>query len=226
MVNESILSGLQSALSRGASLKKAMIGFYNAGYPKQEIEEAARVVHKVISSGQISPQQEVSTTPQTQTPSQTEEPEKTQPSKVTYQQPAQQVKEPVKKPKKEKPVKKTKPQKPTQIISQYGQPQPKPEEFKISGSRDLQRTLAETLKHLKRIEHPSQIYFVDKEGKTRKPLVVQKYSDYGNGKPPKQRSKFSIILLVLFLILILGSLVAVIFFRPELVELLSNINLK
>jgi cobalamin biosynthesis Mg chelatase CobN len=47
MVNEDILGGLVSALTRGESLKKAMMTFYNAGYKKEEIEEAARKLQQV-----------------------------------------------------------------------------------------------------------------------------------------------------------------------------------
>jgi len=42
MVREDILGGLKSAISRGESLKQAMITFYNAGYKKEEIEWAAK----------------------------------------------------------------------------------------------------------------------------------------------------------------------------------------
>lgn len=42
MVREDIIGGLKSALTRGFSLKDAMISFYNAGYTKEDIEEAAR----------------------------------------------------------------------------------------------------------------------------------------------------------------------------------------
>jgi FtsZ-interacting cell division protein ZipA len=41
MVNQEILGGLINALERGESLKKSMMSFYNAGYKKEEIEEAA-----------------------------------------------------------------------------------------------------------------------------------------------------------------------------------------
>lgn len=44
MVNNEILGGLKSALERGQSLKLAMMSFYNAGYDKKEIEEAARAL--------------------------------------------------------------------------------------------------------------------------------------------------------------------------------------
>lgn len=44
MVNADILGGLRSALAKGKSLKQTMISFYNAGYKKEEIEEAARAL--------------------------------------------------------------------------------------------------------------------------------------------------------------------------------------
>ena len=44
MPNQEILGGLRHSLNRGESLEKAMLSFYNAGYKKEEIEEAARFV--------------------------------------------------------------------------------------------------------------------------------------------------------------------------------------
>lgn len=44
MVNADILGGLRSALAKGKSLKQTMVSFYNAGYKKEEIEEAARAL--------------------------------------------------------------------------------------------------------------------------------------------------------------------------------------
>ena len=46
MPNEEILGGLKSAIDRGESLQKAMMTFYNAGYKKEEIEEAARFLNE------------------------------------------------------------------------------------------------------------------------------------------------------------------------------------
>ena len=42
MVNKDILGGLKSAITRGYSLEEAMLSFFNAGYKREEIEEAAR----------------------------------------------------------------------------------------------------------------------------------------------------------------------------------------
>ena len=44
MPRQDILAGLKHAVSRGESLRQAMMTFYRAGYPKQEIEEAARTI--------------------------------------------------------------------------------------------------------------------------------------------------------------------------------------
>ncbi len=46
MVNEEILGGLKSALERRQSLRRAMMTFYNAGYKRNEIEEAARTLRQ------------------------------------------------------------------------------------------------------------------------------------------------------------------------------------
>ena len=40
--NDDILGGIRSAISRGETLKQAMIAMFNAGYTKDEIEDAAR----------------------------------------------------------------------------------------------------------------------------------------------------------------------------------------
>lgn len=42
MIKEDICGGLKLAVSKGESLKQAMITFYNAGYKKEDIESAAR----------------------------------------------------------------------------------------------------------------------------------------------------------------------------------------
>ncbi|HKL24069.1 MAG TPA: hypothetical protein VJ912_01910 [Candidatus Nanoarchaeia archaeon] len=44
MVNQEIVGGIEIAVNRGYSVDDAMISFYNAGYDRNEIEEAARYV--------------------------------------------------------------------------------------------------------------------------------------------------------------------------------------
>ena len=46
MVNKDILEGLRTALQRGYTLEQAMMSFFNAGYKKEEIEDAARYLHE------------------------------------------------------------------------------------------------------------------------------------------------------------------------------------
>jgi uncharacterized membrane protein len=41
--NQEILGGIRSAIARGSNLRDAMMSFYQAGYDKTEIEEAAKV---------------------------------------------------------------------------------------------------------------------------------------------------------------------------------------
>jgi len=50
MVRGDIVGGLKVALSRGEPLQKAMQSFYNAGYKKEEIEEAARELHRQLTN--------------------------------------------------------------------------------------------------------------------------------------------------------------------------------
>jgi len=44
MVKEEILEGLKYAIAKEESLPEAMMSFYNAGYLKEDVEEAARVL--------------------------------------------------------------------------------------------------------------------------------------------------------------------------------------
>ncbi|HUW43554.1 MAG TPA: hypothetical protein VMV95_01155 [Bacillota bacterium] len=132
MVKEEIVAGLKYAIAKGENLPNAMMSFYNAGYSKQDIEEAARVL-------QASPLP------------------RTQPT-LPIQQPGQQ---------------------PIQ-----------------------QNTLQPTQ------QSPA-------------PMVTQRVSAYG-GKP-KSRGKALIFVLVLFLVILFGILIAVFLFRDQLADFLGNI---
>ena len=59
MVNVEILEGLKAGLERGQSLKRAMMSFFNAGYSRQEIEEAAKALLQVPVKKEILPQPEI-----------------------------------------------------------------------------------------------------------------------------------------------------------------------
>ncbi|MCX6749808.1 MAG: hypothetical protein NTW17_03670 [Candidatus Pacearchaeota archaeon] len=56
MVKEEIIEGLRIAVSKGESLEKAMTSFYNAGYKKEEIEQAAAAMVQVPSFAQSAQQ--------------------------------------------------------------------------------------------------------------------------------------------------------------------------
>ena len=60
MVNNDILGGLKSALTRGYSLEEAMLSFFNAGYKREDIQEAAKALQSTIS---IQPQIELQPKP-------------------------------------------------------------------------------------------------------------------------------------------------------------------
>jgi hypothetical protein len=129
MVKEEILSGLKYALAKGEPLPEAMMSFYNAGYLKKDIEEAARAL-------QI-------------------------PQLSQTQQPLQQ---------------------PTQPVQQQVQPGQLP-------------------------QTPVK--------------VVQRVSEYK--ERPKTAGRAIILMLVFFLVLLLGVLVAVFLFKDELSELIGSI---
>lgn len=54
-MREDILEGLKFAMSKGETLQNAMLSFYNSGYQKEEIEEAARAL-QMQQLGQPIPQ--------------------------------------------------------------------------------------------------------------------------------------------------------------------------
>ena len=67
MVREEIVEGLRFAMSKGESLMKAMMSFYNAGYSKAEVEEAAKMLGKPSLQNVQSPvQTQAPQTPPTQ----------------------------------------------------------------------------------------------------------------------------------------------------------------
>lgn len=46
MARRDIVEGLRAAVSKGEPLRRAMMSFFNAGYGKKEVEEAAREMQK------------------------------------------------------------------------------------------------------------------------------------------------------------------------------------
>ena len=62
-MRQDLIGALQSALVRGETLKKAMMALHNAGYKKQEIEEAAASLQQLTQQSKIK-----ETIPQTNQP--------------------------------------------------------------------------------------------------------------------------------------------------------------
>ncbi len=64
MVKEEIVEGLRLAVSKGEPLEKAMASFYNAGYTKEDIEEAANFLQVPQPQQYSQPSQQSIPTPQ------------------------------------------------------------------------------------------------------------------------------------------------------------------
>ncbi len=179
MVNNDILGGIEAAMVRGQTLRQAMVSFYNAGYDKLEIEEAARQVSQGLAA------QPVAAKPVVVKP--VAQPVAKQPGKV--------------------PVKTTLPIQPKAIP---------PKRIKLV--------------HKKIPKTKQRVSVYGKKPKLinnqvpKPPVIVQKISNYAK-QSPKQISKAVTFFLVFILIFLLGALVAVFFFKQELIDLFNKLNL-
>ena len=161
MPKEEIIEGLKRAIARGESLEKAMRSFYNSGYAREDIEEAAKLLDAPKLPSQISSQP---LTQPTSMPAQMQSP---------MQKPPQQIKE-------------TK----TEQVSSEQKPPENPN-WQSPQQVEPQR-------------YPS----------LNEPAVIQKVSAYGS--KPGALSAAVIFILVFFLLLLLGALIAVFLFKDEL----------
>lgn len=249
MVNESILGALQSALARKQSLKQAMMSLYNAGYERKDIEEAAKILHYQISQNpqtQQSPAQKKlqpaflnknlrnkensEKNPnkeyhETQTNTNQSSP-KSQQIKASPKETNEKNQEILQKnfSNKKRPKLFRRKKRDSRKISSYGDK----ENFEYnqnSESQQVQRELIDALQNLKNIKIPSKIQFVNSRdpGRTQAPIINQRISGYG--KPPKKVSKFATAVLVTLLVLLLGALVTIFFFKNELIQIFNNLNL-
>ncbi len=201
-----ILGGLESALSRGESLQKAMNSFYNAGYEKELIEEAARKFQEIhqrkfeeLGVGPYEKKKSV-ITPVSEN-KEIKEVKKEEPPKdklVSFKSEIKEVK------------KEEKPKKPIffknrQRVSKYG-------EDSLRQSEDLKKALVEAISSIKAIP-----VYIDQ-----KPKKEQAISDYETMKYPTPIAKAITFLLIFLLVLLGGILGAVIFFKEELIEFFNN----
>ena len=81
MPKEELVEGIKQALSRGENLERAMTTFYNAGYKKEEIEEA---VMSYQSPGFFQQAQQPSTMTKPKPLAQQEQPKPIQPSCMQF----------------------------------------------------------------------------------------------------------------------------------------------
>ncbi len=108
--NQEIVGGLKAAIARGSNLKDAMMSFYQAGYDKTEIEEAAKVYVEL----QKSPEELI----KKEEKSKKEEKEKPKEKISTATSSSEKVKKPDKEKEKSKIIKSQKP-KVVQRVSNY-----------------------------------------------------------------------------------------------------------
>lgn len=184
MVRDDILGGLRTALARGQTLRQSMMSFYNAGYIKQEIEEAA----KALQAERNQPlQPQFAQGPSEEAPifQRTDSIEKD-----SSEEPKEQLSQTA------KPVQPTQPQT-VQKVSAYGQPQ----QVQPAQPQPVQQP----------VQQP--------------PQTIQKVSAYG---PPTQtqqpqtakpRGKVVIFILLALLIILVGGLIALFFFKDEILSL-------
>jgi hypothetical protein len=194
MVNEEIVGGLKNALDRGSSLQKAMMTFFNAGYGKKEIEEAAAVLLN------YSPVKKETTplVPVTKEvkPEEKKENKKTEEKKEnTPPQLPNKKNEPIK----ENNFPKLPPQKVVQKVSQYGEEKQDKEP---------------------KIPNPPWIKNANPSANPKTEKQIQKKEE----KTKKSSSRKGIIIaLVILLVFLIGILISIFLFRAQIIDLLSSI---
>lgn len=228
MINEEIIGGLVSALSRGEPLEKAMMTFFNAGYGKGEIEESAQEVYK-----QLGPQamgikgslQDTINEISLQTGVKDDKPSKTPNVNSNLNAPKDQIQLQNASDKKASEINnfhKDKNKVP-QNVSQYGKNNFNNNQYQ--NVDDITNKIVDAIKGIKGVSIPSRIEIVQRNIDSKSsPAVVQKVSDY-SGAPQKTVGKAATYILIVVLILLLGALAAVFFFKADLIKFFNNAGL-
>jgi hypothetical protein len=222
MVNEEVVGGLISALSRGEPLEKAMMTFYNAGYKKEEIEESAREVYRQLGpeamgiNGSLQDTlNEIATkaglTKKPEEKKENTEPQEETPDKVQIQKasPSKNINPNPNGPNNKAP----------QNVSGYGQIN---YNSQYQNADDITNKIIGAIKGLNQVTIPSRIEIVQKT-ESKPSTVIQKVSDYSGA--PKSISKALTYVLIGVLILLLGALAAVFLFKADLIKFFNNIGL-
>jgi hypothetical protein len=208
MVNKDIFGGIKSAISKGYSLQSGMQSFYNAGYKKEEIYEAARKWQKLMY---VKEQQKKQQIPEKKTTSFFE---KLMPFKKSAPSDLTKI-PPVSPPSATSPTGMPQTSKAVGTPSPTGAPPSRPLTLTAATGVSPASGKTPTLKTFA----PKQIPITKKEVKPSfKPKSTpspQNVSSYGEEKIRPKKDKFAIILVIALLVL-LGILAAVFFFREEM----------
>ncbi len=207
LTNQEILGGLKSAVERGQSLKDAMMSFYQSGYKKEEIEDAARAylyLQKGVSEVEVLKSREGV--------QKGEQAPKSAPAKVEPQKAA--VSETVQK----------KPEAPKQNFPD--QSIKKPEEKKFFGifgkKEDNENKKAVITPEKTKV--PEELTPIKEEPKK---APVQKISGYGEEKkevkPVNVKSKAQTVTLTITLLVLVFILAMVFLFKAELVNFINSL---
>jgi hypothetical protein len=220
MLNEEIIGGLVSALSRGQSLESAMMTFYNAGYNKEEIEDSAKEVYNQVGPqmmgvkgslqetlNEIAIKAGVAPT----TPAAPAQPQQANtPEKIVLQTPGEKKPGEVVNAKEEN--------KTTQGMSNYTGPQ----SGNYQNSAQIADQIQEAIKGLRPVNIPSKIEIINKNIDETKPQVIQHVSDYSSQKSVNKAVTYILIAILLLLLIALG---AVFLFKDDLIKLFNNLGL-
>jgi hypothetical protein len=225
MVNEEIVGGLISALSRGEPLEKAMMTFFNAGYKKEEIEGSAKEVYTQLGpqamgvKGSLQDTINEIASKAGAAKKNEENKENSESDQDNFQDSLQiQKPSPAKNPNIDN---KKKDNRIPQNISNYGKPN---FNNQYQNADDITNKIVSAIKGLKQVNIPSRIEIVQRSIDTKPSTVIQKVSDY-SAAPPKSVSKSVTYVLIAILILLLGALAAVFLFKADLIKLFNNIGL-
>jgi len=225
MVNEDIVSGIISALSRGESLERAMMTFYNAGYEKKEIESAAKVVYSQLGAQAMGVKGSLQETLNeiANKAGVSEEPQ--QIPQKSNSIPAGQIRASLQKrePEINKPLEQVK-EKTSQYFSNYGRSNSNIPKADYSNADQIASKIESVIKGLKPVNIPSRIEIINRSIEPKQQKNVQRISDYRE-TPPKPVSKAITLILIFILIALLGILAAVFFFREDLIKLFNNMGL-
>lgn len=224
-VNEEIVGGLMSALSRGEGLEKAMMTFYNAGYEKDEIEDSAKDVYNKLGPKAMgingSLQATLDDIASKAGVAKKETPKEEAPAEEAVKDDKLDIKPiPDKKDfEPENPKKDNSANKP--VVSIYGSDD-HPSQYQ--NPDDITNKIQEAIKSLRPVNIPSKIEIVHKNEDTPQPTVIQHVSGYSE-PPAKYASKTITYMLIFILILLLGALVAVFLFKDDLIQVFNELGL-